>query len=63
LEAARPLIDCHWATVKKTLILTIDFFIVPIGMVGFHELDHPSTRERTVVGSEASQVSAVEKII
>jgi hypothetical protein len=49
--------------VKKTLILTIDFFIIPIGMVGFHELDHPSTRERTVVGSEASQVSAVEKII
>jgi hypothetical protein len=49
--------------VKEALILTIDSFIVPIGMVGFHELDHPSTGERTILGSESSQVSAIEKII
>jgi hypothetical protein len=49
--------------VKEALILTIDSFFVPIGMVGFHELDHPSTCERTVVGSKASEVSAIEKII
>jgi hypothetical protein len=49
--------------VKKALILTIDSFIVPIGMVGFHKLDHPSTGERTILGSEASEVSAIEKII
>jgi hypothetical protein len=49
--------------VKKALILTIDSFFVPIGMVGFHKLDHPSTGERTVVGGKASQVSAIEKII
>jgi hypothetical protein len=54
LEAARPLVDCHWATVKKALILTIDSFFVPIGMVGFHKLDHPSTCKRTILGSKAS---------
>jgi hypothetical protein len=63
LEAAGPLVDCHGPTVKKALILTIDSFIVPIGMVGFHKLDHPSTGERTILRSKASEVSAVEKII
>jgi hypothetical protein len=49
--------------VKKALILTIDSFFVPIGMVGFHKLDHPGTCEGTILGSKASQVSAIEEII
>jgi len=63
LEAAGPLVDCHGPTVKEALILTIDSFIVPIRMVGFHKLDHPSTGERTILGGEASEVSAIEKIV
>jgi hypothetical protein len=63
LEATGPLVDCHGATVKKALILTIDSFFVPIGMVGFHKLNHPGTCEGTILGSESSQVSAIEKII
>ena len=61
--AAHPFVDGHGATVEKAFVLLVDFLFVPVGMVGFHELDHPEACEGVILRSKSGEVAPVEKMV
>ena len=61
--AANPFVDGHGAAVKEVFVLAIDLFIVPVGMVGFHELDHPEACEGAILRSKPGEVASIKEVI
>ena len=63
MHSPSPLVDGDGATVKKAFVFLGDFRFVPIGVVGFHKLKHPSFRKGAILGAEAGEVTAVEEAV
>jgi len=49
--------------VEKAFVFLSDFKFIPIGVVGFHKLKHPSFRKGAILGAEAGEVTAVEEAV
>jgi len=63
LHSPSPLVDGDGAAVEEAFVFLGDFRFIPVGVVGFHKLEHPSFRKGAILDTEAGEVTAVKKAV